>query len=183
MKLYWLVAMVLLSITTTGQIRAEEPAWRTKLHATLPLLGHRNWIVVVDSAYPLQTSPGIETIHTGQSQLEVVREVLAAVQQAPHVRGKVFLDAELPYVPEGLAHGIGAYRQRLDAILKSQQVTSLPHEQIIEELKTAGETFKIVVLKTDLTLPYTSVFLRLDAGYWSDEAEHKLRAAMERDNK
>jgi hypothetical protein len=30
-----------------------------------------------------------------------------------------------------------------------------------------------------MTLPYTSVFIRLDCGYWSDEAELELRAAME----
>jgi hypothetical protein len=29
-----------------------------------------------------------------------------------------------------------------------------------------------------LTIPYTSVFLRLDCGYWTDEQEKKLRAKM-----
>jgi hypothetical protein len=37
----------------------------------------------------------------------------------------------------------------------------------------------VLLLKTDLTLPYTSVFIRLDCGYWSDEAEQQLRAAIE----
>jgi len=34
---------------------------------------------------------------------------------------------------------------------------------------------------TDLTkicIPYTSVFLQLECGYWNGEAEHRLRAAM-----
>jgi hypothetical protein len=35
------------------------------------------------------------------------------------------------------------------------------------------------VLKTNMTLPYTSVFIELDCGYWSPEAEARLRAAME----
>jgi len=31
----------------------------------LPLFGHRNWIVVADSAYPAHSMPGIETIVSG----------------------------------------------------------------------------------------------------------------------
>ncbi len=31
--------------------------WKAKLSADITKFGHRNWIVVADSAYPLQTSP------------------------------------------------------------------------------------------------------------------------------
>jgi hypothetical protein len=31
-----------------------------------------------------------------------------------------------------------------------------------------------------MTLPYTSVFLQLDCGYWSADAERRLREAMAR---
>jgi len=37
--------------------------WKNILARRLPELGHRNWIGVVDSAYPLQTSPGIVITH------------------------------------------------------------------------------------------------------------------------
>jgi hypothetical protein len=49
---------------------------------------------------------------------------------------------------------------------------------IIEQLDQAGESFKVVIIKTDLVLPYTSVFIRLDCGYWSAEAEAALRESM-----
>ncbi|MDP4291175.1 MAG: hypothetical protein Q8908_08845, partial [Bacteroidota bacterium] len=52
------------------------------------------------------------------------------------------------------------------------------HENIIAMLDDAGKTFNILLLKTKLTLPYTSVFFRLECGYWTDEAEKELRAAM-----
>jgi hypothetical protein len=45
-------------------------------------------------------------------------------------------------------------------------------------LDKAAETFRVLVLKTDLALPYTSVFLELDCGYWSPGAERRLREAM-----
>jgi hypothetical protein len=34
------------------------------------------------------------------------------------------------------------------------------------------------VLKTNMTVPYTSVFIRLDCRYWSADAEQRLRARM-----
>lgn len=37
-----------------------------------------------------------------------------------------------------------------------------------------------MIIKTDLPLPYTPVFIRLDCGYWSAEAEKELRTAMEK---
>src|ERR1700757_1557243 len=60
--------------------------WRSKLQQELPLLGHRNWIAVVDSAYPLQTSAGIETIETDSEHLEVVRVVFEELGKAKHIR-------------------------------------------------------------------------------------------------
>ena len=76
--------MVLLTIllATSALMAAppsSQPDWRAKVSETLPLLGHRNWILIVDSAYPLQASPGVETIDTNADQLEVVRQVLGAI--------------------------------------------------------------------------------------------------------
>ncbi len=174
--------MLLLALIVAGAHASaalgQTPGWQNDLDKQLPLLGHRNWIVVADSAYPLQTASGIKTIYTGEKQLDTVRKVLAAVQKQKHVRGAVFVDAELPYVPEKFAKGIGDYRTGLKETLKGQNVTSLPHGEIIKQLDEAGQTFHVLVLKTDMTLPYTSVFIRLDCGYWSDEAENELRAAM-----
>ncbi|MGB8261941.1 MAG: hypothetical protein WCE75_16390, partial [Terracidiphilus sp.] len=134
--------------------------------------------LIVDSAYPLQTAPGIETIETNADQIEVVRAVLDAVNLSVHVRPVVHLDAEMPFVPESDAPGITAYRAALSETLKNLPVESLPHEQIIARIAEAGSQFHILVLKSRLALPYTSVFLRLDCQYWPAEAEQRLRAAM-----
>jgi hypothetical protein len=154
--------------------------WRSKLQQELPLLGHRNWIAVVDSAYPLQTSAGIETIETDADQLDVVRAVLDQLGKAKHVRPVIFTDSELKLVPESDAAGVTAYREALSNLLKTSGAQSLPHEQIISKLDEAGKTFHILVLKTRMTIPYTSVFMRLDCGYWSEEQEKRLREKMER---
>jgi L-fucose mutarotase/ribose pyranase (RbsD/FucU family) len=157
---------------------SQVVAWRPTVHQQLPVLGHRNWIVVADSAYPAQTSPGVQTVYTGAKQLEVLKAVLAELDQARHVQPIVHLDAELEHVPEALAPGVEAYRAELKRILNGRKTVSLPHEQLIAKLDEAGKTFHILLLKTDLTIPYTSVFMQLDCGYWGPESEKKLREAM-----
>jgi len=154
---------------------SQGSCWEEKLERDLPLLGHRNWIVVADAAYPWQTAPGVETVSTGAEQLAVVRRVLHAVEKAPHVRPIIYLDAELPFLREEDASGIKAYREGLKEILGMHAVRSLPHDQIIAQLDEAGRAFHILLLKTTMALPYTSVFMQLDCGYWSAEAEAKLR--------
>lgn len=167
-------------LALTGVSFAQSGNWRARLHEELPLLGHRNWIAVVDSAYPLQTSAGIETVETDSEQLDVVRAVLDELGKVKHVRPVIFTDAELKIVPETDAAGVSAYREALIKVLGARDAQSLPHEQIIAKLDEAGKTFHILVLKTSLTIPYTSVFMRLDCGYWSAEQEQRLREKLQK---
>jgi hypothetical protein len=162
----------------SASVAAQTTDWRTRLNEELPLLGHRNWIAIVDSAYPLQTSGGIETVETNVDQIEVVKTVLGELGKAKHVRPIIFTDAELKIVPEKDAVGVTAYREALRSLLGKNDVQSLPHEEIISKLDEAGKTFHILVLKSRLTIPYTSVFIRLECGYWSADAEKRLRGAM-----
>jgi hypothetical protein len=173
------VLALLLLIVSWMPIHAADPIpWQTKVQQELPLLGHRNWIVIVDSAYPLQSSAGIETVETGTDQLTVVREVLQSIARAPQVRPVVFMDAELPFVAEENAPGVTRYRGEIKDALAGLSVHSVLHEQLIQTMNQTSTGFHILILKTTLTVPYTSVFLRLDCKYWSDAAEQKLRQHM-----
>lgn len=157
---------------------AEEKDWKQTLKAELPRMGHRNWIVIADSAYPLQSGAGIETIATRTNHLEVVKTVLEMLEKSNHIRPVIHLDSELPFVPETNAKGIDAFRQELKTLLKDRKVEALPHEDIIAKLDKAGKTFKVLIIKTPLAIPYTSLFLELDCGYWGPEAEKKMREAI-----
>jgi D-ribose pyranose/furanose isomerase RbsD len=174
-----ILAACLLVASSLGAV-AQQPSaeWQTRLAQVLPLLGHRNWIMIVDSAYPLQSSSGVETIETNTDQMEVIHQVLGAIDKSIHVRPIVYMDAELPYVPEKDAPGVTAYREGIKGVLAGQKITSLPHEQIIAKVDEVGKTFHIVVLKTTMTVPYTSVFLQLNCKYWSEGAEAQMRKAM-----
>jgi hypothetical protein len=159
-------------------LQPMDPDWKTRLSANLPFFGHRNWIVVADSAYPAQSNAGIETIVAGGDQIAVIEHVLATIAKSKHVRANIYADRELAYVAESDAHGVLDYCRNLEVALKGAKLTYLPHEQIIHKLDEAAQLFRVLLIKTDMTLPYTSVFFELDCGYWSAEAEQRLRKAL-----
>lgn len=158
--------------------RLTKPEWERQLNAVLPLYGHRNWIVVADSAYPAQSKPGIETIVSGGGQLEVVRKVLEAIAASKHIRANIYLDQELEFVADSDAPGAARYRDQLEDLLKSATKIRMLHEQIIAKLDQIAQAFRVLIIKTDLTIPYTSVFFELDCAYWSADAEQRMRKAM-----
>jgi L-fucose mutarotase/ribose pyranase (RbsD/FucU family) len=179
-----LVAIVAVPAIAQPAATAVEPPtaptdWYTTLHERLRLYGHRNWIVIVDSAYPAQTSGGVEMLVTNADQLAVVKATLAAIDQQRHVRPKIYVDAELEHVPMGDAQGIDRYRADLSDVLGDRKPTRRPHADLIETIDAAGSKFRVLVLKTNLALPYTSVFIELDCGYWSAEAEARLRSELD----
>lgn len=157
------------------------PAWELELQRRLALFGHRNWIVVADAAYPAQSNPGIETIAAGTDQLPILEAVLGRIAASAHVRANIYIDQELEFLEEQDAPGIASYRRELRALLKDIGAQKLPHEQIIARLDQCAKVFKVLIIKTNLTLPYTSVFLELDCGYWSADAENRLRKAMQQE--
>ncbi len=141
-------------------------------------MGHRNWIVIVDSAYPLQSSPGVETVETSSEQVAVLDYVLEAINNSKHIRPLVHTDAELRYVPEAEAPGVDQYREQLKRRLAGIPADSILHQELIDRLNGLGKDFHVLILKTNMTIPYTSVFLQLDCKYWGAGSEERLRAKM-----
>jgi hypothetical protein len=169
---------VLWLISLLSAFPANAQSWQSHLHDQLSLLGHRNWILVVDSAYPEQVGPGLETVETNADQLDVVRTVLTTMKSSIHVRPVIFLDAELPFISDQKAPGVAAYRTQLASVLHEYKVQSRLHQSLIDEVAKDAVKYHVLVLKTQLAVPYTSVFIHLDCKYWSEENERDLRSAM-----
>lgn len=153
-------------------------SWEQILKQRLLLFGHRNWLVIADSAYPAQSRAGIETIVAKDGQTTVLARTLAVLHECKHIKPSIYMDQELSFVPERDAPGVSSYREQLRSLFKGQEVRALPHEEIISRLDTVGETFRVLLVKTNMRIPYTSVFFELDCGYWNAEAEERLRSAM-----
>jgi hypothetical protein len=169
-----LVSALLCTMVCLG----ADSNWQKILAERIPAYGHRNWIVVADSAYPAQAKEGIETVVANADQLQVLEAVMAALGKSKHVAPIIYTDQELKYLDDAQAPGVEAYRGRLAAIFKDKTVESLPHERIIEKLDAVSQTFRVLIVKTTMTVPYTSVFLQLDCAYWGPDAEKGLRAKM-----
>jgi len=152
--------------------------WQKVLAERLPAYGHRNWIVVADSAYPAQARDGIETIVADADQLHVLEVVLEALAKSKHVTPIIHTDQELNYLDDAQVAGVEAYRERLAVMFKDKTVEALPHEKIIERLDEVSRTFRVLIIKTNMTVPYSTVFLQLDCAYWGPDAEKGLRAKM-----
>jgi L-fucose mutarotase/ribose pyranase (RbsD/FucU family) len=155
-----------------------SPDWKVTLEKQLPLFGHRNWLVIADAAYPAQSRPGIETHLSGESQQATIECVLANLGVCRHLRPIIHVDQELELVDEKDAPGVDSYRLWLRTALDGFTVSSDSHEEIIAKLDRAAQMFSVLVIKSTMTIPYTSVFIELDCGYWNAESEARLRSAI-----
>ncbi len=154
------------------------PLWDEIVKDRLELYGHRNWLVIADSAYPAQSRQGIETIVANEVHTAVLARTFEILDPCKHVRPKIYTDAELSFVAESDAAGVTSYRQQLSHFFKGYEVRALPHEEIISRLDRMGEMFRVLLVKTNMRIPYTSVFFELECGYWNAQSEERLRAGM-----
>ncbi len=152
--------------------------WEEILKDRLQFYGHRNWLVIADSAYPAQVSPGIETIVANEEHSCTLSRIFAAIGASITLKPTIYTDEELKFVAEEDAPGVSSFRQELGSLLEGYEVRSLPHEEIIAKLDRAGKMFRVLLIKTNMRIPYTSVFFELQCGYWNAQAEKRLRAQM-----
>lgn len=150
-------------------------SWKQQFNEVLPLLGHRNWILVVDKAYPMQSASGIQTIYSKQDLLKVLKYVLKAIDREGHIKPIVYTDKELLFMHDDLTPGVDDFKHNLTKLLTHSDVQVIPHESVFAKLEEASKTFSVLVIKSDCLMPYTSVFMELDCGYWSAPKEKTLR--------
>lgn len=158
-----------------------ENNWKEQFAEKLNYLGHRNWILVVDKAYPLQNSNGITTCDSGESLPDALEYVLGKVSESKHVRPIVYFDKELNALDESYCPGIAKLRNDIMEKVRNAHpyaVNEMIHEDIIKKVDERSKLFSMFVVKTETLLPYTSVFIELDCGYWQPDQEKKLRDSM-----
>ncbi|MDX2046068.1 MAG: hypothetical protein SFU87_04740 [Chitinophagaceae bacterium] len=179
-KKYYLLIFIIFSIACSNEIKSDADEhgsnWEKQFDEQLELSGHRNWILVVDKAFPQQ--PGMHIINTGEKLLPVLEKVLQKIRSSAHVKPVVFNDAELQYISDSLAPGAEDYKTRLKKVLNEITVTPLLHDTVFVQMDAASKLFSVTVLKTEEVIPYSSVFIQLDCAYWSSEKEQRLRQLM-----
>lgn len=173
-----MVTVILIGCATepTPAQKQETSDWQQTFDEQLQLNGHRNWILVVDKAFPQQ--PGMKIINTNQKLLPVLEKVLAKIKSSTHVKPIIYNDAELQYITDSLAPGASQYKADLQKVLANFTTNPLLHDSVFVKMDAAARLFTITVLKTEEVIPYSSVFLQLDCAYWGADQERKLREIM-----
>lgn len=161
-----------------GKSTPVQTSWKEQLNAEIPLLGHRNWILVVDKAFPAQTATGIKVINTGESLQDVLAYTLQKIDRSLHVKPIIYTDKELGFITTQQVPYIDNYKKELQKNLKGVQPLTMLHDTVFVKIDQASKLFKVVILKTEETIPYSSVFIELDCKYWSPEEEIALRELM-----
>ena len=156
----------------------QKMEWKNEFQRMLPLLGHRNWILVVDKAYPWQSGNGITTLYTGQPLMKTLEEVVGALKASTHAAPIFYTDKEMNFMTEDMTKGVDAYREQLKKTLEGMNTQSILHNDVFPKLDEAAKLFNILILKTDETIAYSSVFIELDCAYWGPEKEKVLREKM-----
>jgi len=183
-RLFLIVAIAILSCNQSSSDKANQLAtvatkdWKQQFNETLPLLGHRNWIIVVDKAFPQLNAPGMEIINTNEKLLPVLKYVLKQVNASAHVKPIIYSDKELSFITEDQAKGVKQFINESQQLFNGQPVQTILHDSVFTKLDEASKLFKVLVLKTNETIPYSSVFLQLDCAYWNADKEEQLRNKM-----
>lgn len=143
------------------------------------LLGHRNWILIVDKAFPLQAIDGLSMVYAEDELLDVLEYTLGRIEKNNHIKPVLYTDKELDFLNQDLVPGIDSYKSSLKKVIGKSNVQVLLHDSVFVKIDEASKLFKTLVIKTNQVIPYSSVFIELDCDYWSMEKETQLRKLMQ----
>jgi D-ribose pyranose/furanose isomerase RbsD len=157
----------------------DEALWKSAVNRQSSQLGFRNWIVVAEASFPAFGRTGVHQVPSNVEIPEALDYVLQAIDQTQHVKPNIYLTRELRSMSNDSAPGIDELRQRLQGSLHGMETTCLEQESLMTLLTDANRSFDVLIIRTTSALPYGSVFIELQPGYWDAEAEQQLRARME----
>jgi len=161
----------------------EQPGseWKAAVSNQVNQLGYRNWIVISEASFPAHSRTGVHQISAPVDIPEATDYVLRSIEQTEHVKPRIYLAREMRSVENDYAPGIDEFRKRIAASLHSHEATELDHEALVTLLEDANRSFNVLVIRTTTALPYSSVFMELQPGYWDADSETHLREKMQRE--
>lgn len=170
-----LVALALFLISSCTPLNQHGSAWERSIDKEVSELGAYNWIVITESAYPAPGRPYARSLITPQEIPNALNTVLQSIESSGHVKPRIYLTREAFQVTDDYAPGIKTYRKNITDVLnhrRSQQLSASSLESLLKGSKSGN---RILIIKTQTALPYTSVYIELESGYWDAESETALR--------
>ena len=177
---YFLMGSLCLATLTGCASKVEPQPWVGNLRHELGSLGARNWVVIGEAAFPVQSRQGLKVIQIDADIPEVLEAVEDLIEEKHHVKPRVYVTAELENVPYDYAPGVRAHKKKLKESLHGRETVSLDNNMLMRLLSDTSKSYRVLVIKTRTALPYSTLFIELGSGYWDAESESVLRASMEK---
>lgn len=167
-----------LFILNCHQIPDLKP-WQVDVNRDLKTLGARNWIIIAEPSFPVFSGKGVKVVSTDESTPKLVAYVLNALEEHQQVQPRIYTSQELDLLSEDYAPGIGVMRKEITQIISGRNHSELQHATLMKLMQDAGQSYNVLIIKSNSSLPYSSVFMELDSGYWDSESETALRQRLE----
>jgi len=158
--------------------QASRP-WLGTIRSELGYLGARNWVVIGEAAFPIQSRQGVRVIQLDADIPDVLEGIEDVIEEKHHVKPRVYVTAELESVPYDYAPGVRAHKKRMNEALHGREPMRLDNDMLMRLLNDTSKTYRVLVIKTRTALPYSTVFIELGSGYWDAESESVLRQNIE----
>ncbi len=159
----------------------DDSNWQAAVQRQAGQLGYRNWIVIAEASFPAHSRPGMRQVNAPAEVPEALDYVLRTLEQSESVRPQVYVPRELRAVENDFAPGIDELRKKLESALHGHETTELDQQSLLTLLEDASRSFDVLVIRTHTALPYSSVFLELQPGYWDVDSETRLRDRIQRE--
>ncbi|MGC6426066.1 MAG: hypothetical protein ACON5H_03600 [Akkermansiaceae bacterium] len=159
------------------------PVWGMALSGELRPIGIGNWVIISESSFPSHSGRGVRTVHIDAEIPKVLDFVVDYFDHSQNVTPTFNTARELPFVENDRAPGIDEYRKLLKKALHGHAVREMDHDSLALLAQRNSGKFAVLVIKTNTALPYSSVFIELDTGYWDRDSEDALREKMRESRK
>jgi hypothetical protein len=159
----------------------QDNSWQAAVNRQAGQLGYRNWIVIAEASFPAYNRPGLRQVNASVEVPEALDYVMNALEQKENVRPHVYVTREVRAVENDVAPGIDDYRKRVEIAFHGHERTELDQQSLLTLMQDANRNFDVLVIRTTTALPYTSVFLELQPGYWDVDSETRLRDKIARE--
>ena len=178
-----MLLLPLMAFLAQGCASVGGAPWKAMVQQRTSELGFRNWIVIAEASFPAYSRAGVHQVSADVEVSEALSYVLEAIDQTQHVRPHVFLTREMRSMSNDVAPGIDEMRAKTQQSLAGLEFASLDQESLMSLLADANRSFDVLLIRTNTALPYSSVFIELQPGYWDAESEQQLRDRIQRERK
>ncbi len=172
-------AAALVSLGCAGM--QADNTWQAAVDRQASQLGYRNWIVIAEASFPAHNRAGLRQVSTDLEVPEALDYVLNVLEKSENVRPNVYVTREARAVENDFAPGMDDYRKRIKSAFHGHETTELEQQSLLTLLENANKNFDVLVVRTTSALPYTSIFLELQPGYWDVDSETRLREKIARE--